>query len=225
MKPSVSHRLGIVVLGAALAASAAFAQEQNSGFLRDYASLEETQGARGEAVRAWVSPQFTPDRYNAILLDPLAFYPEPRPSKKVSAEVLQQILDYANGQLRKALDERFNLVAQAGPGVARLRIAITSVAAKDESLKPYQLVPLAFVMTMASRAAEGTPQTARIVVETEATDSATGKLLGERVRTGTGKRLAKIGEQDVITLDTVKPLIDELTAAAFPNLSQYVKPR
>ena len=96
------------------------------------------------------------------------FYPEPRPSEKVSAEVLQQILDYANSQLRQALGKRFTMVDQAGPGVARLRIAITSVAAKKEGLKPYQLVPLAFVVTMASRAAEGTPQKAAIVVESEA---------------------------------------------------------
>jgi len=225
MKPSITLRLFVVAFGATLSVSTALAQDQNSGFLRDYARLEETLEAGGATVRGWVSPQFTPENYNAVLLDPLVFYPEPRPSEKVSAEVLQQILDYANSQLRQALGKRFTMADQAGPGVARLRIAITSVAAKKEGLKPYQLVPLAFVVTMASRAAEGTPQKAAIVVESEATDSTTGKLLGERVRTGTGERLAKIGEKDVITLDTVKPLIDELTAAAFPNLSQFVKPR
>jgi hypothetical protein len=225
MEQAIAGRLAIILMGIVLAASTApaAAQARNSGFLRDYASLQEMQDAGGETVRAWVSPNFTPANYNAVLLDPLVFYPEPRPSEKVSADTLQQILSYANSALRHALDKRFKLVDQAGAGVVRLRIAITSVAAKDEGLKPYQLVPLAFVVTMASRAAEGTPQQAFVVVETEATDSATGALLGERVRTGTGKRLAAAGSQSVIKLENLKPLIDELTAAAYPNLSQYVE--
>ena len=224
MRQPLARRLGFVVLGMTLAGSAALAQDGNSGFLRDYASLQEMQDAGGDTIRGWASPNFTPAKYNAVLLDPIVFYPEPRPSEKVSADALQQILAYVNKALRQSLDKRFKMVDRAGPGVARLRIAITSVAAKQEGLKPYQLVPLAFVFTMASRAAEGTPEQAVIVIEVEASDSATGKLLGERVRTGTGKRLQKIGDKDAITLDTVKPLLDQLVAGAFPNLSQYVKP-
>ena len=43
-----------------------------------------------------------------------------------------------------------------------------------------------------------------------------------RVRVGTGERLGTRREQ-VITLDTVKPLLDELAAASFPELAKYVK--
>lgn len=225
MRQSNAGRLGIVVLGMTLAIAAAPAQSQNSGFLRNYSDLQETQNATGQTIRGWASPAFTPASYNAVLLDPLVFYPEPKPSAQVSAATLEQMLTYTNTALKQALAKRFKMVDRPGRGVARLRIAITSVAAKEEDLKPYQLVPLAFVFTMASRAAEGTPEKAVIVVEVEATDSATGKLLGERVRTGTGERLPKIGDKDVITLDAVKPLLDQLVAGAFPNLSQYVKPR
>jgi Protein of unknown function (DUF3313) len=61
------------------------------------------------------------------------------------------------------------------------------------------------------------------VVETEGTDSVTGELLGMRVRVGTGERLAQLTGQQVITLDTVKPLLDDLAAGAFPELAKYVK--
>jgi len=224
MKRPITNALAILLFSALLASPAAFAQNQNSGFLRNYADLQEMRDAGGETVRGWASPKFTPVNYNAILLDPVTFYPEPRPSEKVSADTLQQILAYANEALRQSLDKRFKMVDRAAPGVARLRIAITSVAAKDEGLKPYQLVPLAFVFTMARRASEGAPQQAFIVVETEASDSVTGALLGERVRTGTGKRLAQVEDKPTIELETLKPLLDELTAGAYPNLSQYVKP-
>jgi hypothetical protein len=99
------------------------------------------------------------------------------------------------------------------------------VAAKDEGLKPYQYVPMAFVVTTAKRAATGAPQRAFIVAEVEGTDSVTGELLAQRVRVGTGERLAKIAEQDAITLETVKPLLDELAARSFPELAKYVKPK
>lgn len=225
MKRSLEAKLGSLVVAAALLASAAFAEEQDSGFLRDYESLQETRDASGEKVRGWASDRFTPENYNAILLDPLVFYPEPRPSEKVSAETLEQIRAYANNALEHALGQRFNMVDRAGPGVARLRIAIAGVTSKDEGLKPYQFLPLALVATLASRAAEGAPQRAMVIIETEATDSATGKLLGARVRIGHGERLAKIDDKDVITLDTLKPLIDELVAGAFPSLSKHVKTR
>ena len=207
-------------------AGAALAAETDSGFLRDYSSLKESKDTAGKTIRGWVSPKFTPANYNAILVDPLVFYPEPRPSERVSAEALQQMLAYANDLLKQSLGKRFKVVDGAGPGVVRLRVAFTSVAAKGEGLKPYQLVPIAFVATMAKRAAAGgAPQRAAIVAEVEATDSATGELLGMRVRVGTGERLAKFGEKDPVTLETVKPLLDEMAGQAFPELQKYVKAR
>jgi len=57
----------------------------------------------------------------------------------------------------------------------------------------------------------------------EATDSTTGELLGMRVRMGTGEKLAKFGEKDPVTLEAVKPLLDNLAGQAFPELGKYVK--
>ena len=116
------------------------------------------------------------------------------------------------------------MVDRAGPGVLRIRAAFTSLAAQGEGLKPYQYIPVAFVATMAARGATGgAPQRAFIVIEVEGTDSLTGELLATRLRVGTGERLAAIGKQQVITLNTVKPLLDELAAGALPELGKYVK--
>ena len=222
---SIAPKIGVALLAVILGGGAAGVDAEDSGFLRDYSNLLETKNAQGKTVRTWVSPKLIPANYNAILLDPLAFYPEPRPSERVSAETLQQILTYSNDIYKRSLGERFKVVDRAGPGVLRIRVAFTGVAAKGEGLKPYQIVPIAFVATMASRAAKGAPQRAFIVFETEGTDSVTGELLGMNVRVGTGERLATIGEQKVITLDTVKPLLDELATGAFPELAKHVKPK
>ena len=218
---------GVVLLTFILGGCASGRDVEGSGFLRDYSSLQETRDAGGKTIRAWVSPKLTPANYDAVLLDPLVFYPEPSPGEQVSAQTLQQILTYSNDIYKRSLGERFKVVDRAGPGVLRVRVAFTGVAAQGEGLKPYQYVPLAFVATMATRAAAGTPQRAFIVIETEGTDSVTGELLGMRVRVGTGERLARarVGDQNVITLEAMKPLLDELAEGAFPELAKHVKPK
>lgn len=227
MLKSIADTLRITVLGAILAAgsgASALAQEENSGFLRDYTSLKEGKDTAKQTIRGWVSLKFKPENYNALLVDPLVFYPEPKPSKQVSGAELQRMLAYSNDLLKQTLSKRFKVVDQAGPGVVRIRVAFSSVAGKGEGLKPYQYVPMAFVVTMAKKAVTGGgPQRAAIVVETEATDSATGELLGMRVKAGTGDRLVKVGDQEVITLETLKPLLDELAGQAFPEMGKYVK--
>ncbi len=230
MTKSTAGSMSKFVLAALLAmgaAGSAIAQEKNSGFLREYDRLKEGKDGKGMTIRSWVSPKLTPASYHSIMLDPLIFHPEPRPSEKVNAQVLQQMLKYANDTLRQSMGKRFEVVDRPGPGVLRIRAAFSSVAAEGEGLKPYQYVPFAFVATMASRAATGTPQRAAIIVEVEGTDSASGELLAMRVKAGTGERLKeaakKAEDQTVITLDNVKPLLDEMAAGALPELEKLVK--
>ena len=222
------HVLGAVAGLAVVFAHAGTAlahEEGDSGFLRDYSRLQESKGDKGGTVRAWTSPKLAPDNYNAVLFDPPAFYPEPRPTEQVSAETLQQILAYAKDAIRRELTAKgVKIVDQAGPGVVRIQWALTGVAAEDEGLAPYQFVPIAFVATMASRAATGTPQRALIIGEAEITDSVTGQLLALRVRVGTGERLAKAIESSkgVVTLDSLKPLLDEIMQTGAARLEEYL---
>ncbi len=228
MKRSIAGRLGIVatvaLLGACASQGDVTQSKEGSGFLKDYSSLRETSNAQGKTIRAWVNPTFTPANYTAIILEPLVFYPEPKPSEQVSAEELTKMLAYANSGLKRQLSQRFHVVDRPGPGVARIRVAVSAVAARGEGLQPYQYVPIVFVATMATRAAMGGASLRPfVVVEAEATDSITGTLLGERVRVANGENLP--GGVTVVTLDTMKPLLDELTSQAFPELAQFVKPR
>ena len=224
IKRCFSFAVAVVCVVALANAGAAIAQERNSGFLRDYTRLQPGKDSKGQDIRTWVSPKLTPDNYNALMLDPIVFYPEPRPSEQVSAVELQKMLAYANDVLKQSLGNRFNMVDHAGPGVVRLSIAFTSVAAKEEGLQPYQLVPIAFIATMAKRTADGgAPQRAFLVAEAQATDSTTGELLGSRVKVATGEGLAKAAGTATITLQTVKPILDELAQNAFAELPKYVK--
>ena len=112
-----------------------------------------------------------------------------------------------------------------GPASLRIRVAFSGVAAQGEGLKPYQYVPIAFVATMAARAATGTPQRAFIVSRNRGNGQRHGRVAGDESPGGDRRAPGQVAGQQVITLDTVKPLLDDLAAGAFPELEKYVKPK
>lgn len=232
MKSLFPYRLCALVVAATLTACAspgpdAAAVEQNSGFLRDYSSLQSGKDESGNPVRAWVSPKLSPGNYNAVLLEPFVYFPEPRGTEQVSAEELGKVRAYADEALRRELDKRFVLVREPRPGAVRLRVAISGVVAQDEALKGYQYVPIAFVATMVKRAASGTPQRAFIQSESELTDSVSGEVLALRVRTATGEKgtLKGFSAGQQIKVEMVKPLIDELAVGVLPDMEKGVSPK
>ncbi len=50
---------------------------------------------------AYLNPKFTPANYNAVLLEPVVYYPEPRPTENVSMQTLEQIRSYADTSMRQ----------------------------------------------------------------------------------------------------------------------------
>ncbi|MCG6900023.1 MAG: DUF3313 domain-containing protein [Gammaproteobacteria bacterium] len=221
------HRL--IVLGAVLLlagyGSAGADERQYSGFINDYSGLQETTDPEGDHFLRMVSPSLTPENYHALIIEKVQFYPQPKPSEKVSQSTLDDIVAYLNTELEARLAEKVQVTDKAGPGVARLRIAVTGVGAKAEDLKPYQFIPIALVLTTAKRAATGTPEDAKLYVEAEVTDSVNGERLLVSVRKGTGEKLKKSVEgEQVVTLDTVKPLIDEWLDGVTKEAHTFIKP-
>ena len=142
MNKSIASKAGVVLLAVILGACATKTHVvEDSGFLRDYSNLRETKDAQGKTIRAWVSPKLTPANYDAILLDPLVFYPEPRPTEQVSAETLQQILAYLNDALKRSLSERFRVVDRAGPRVLRIRARSPESRRRTKALSPTNTSP------------------------------------------------------------------------------------
>jgi hypothetical protein len=131
---------------------------------------------------------------------------------------------YLTDHLRQKIGEKVKVVDRPGPGVATLSVAITGVAGEKEGLKPYQVIPVAFVITMASRGVSGTPEEAKLVVEARATDSVTGTTLLKVVRVGTGEGLEKNAEGErEISLASVKPLIDRWAEEVAATATIFVK--
>jgi hypothetical protein len=216
--------LAAVVIGAALASCAA-APPKYSGYLGDdYKLLKEEKDPLGAPVLRFISPQLTPANYHSLIIEPVQFYPEPRPDSQVSMGALNDIRDYLYKSMREKVGAKVNVVDKPGPGVARIRSAITAVNAQTEALAAYQYIPIALIVTAAKRASSGTPEDARIFAEAEVLDSVSGVRLAVAVREGTGERLKQAatgGPQ--VTLNELKPVIDKWVDALALNATTRIK--
>ena len=203
----VSGLAGIAVCGLVLvtAPQPAFA-DKNSGFLSDYSKLKKEKDPLGVKRKVWISPTLTGVNYQKILVEPVGFHPQPEPSKQVSGEVIEEIRVYLDSTLRESIGAELPLVAEPGPGVMRLRLAITAVGAK-KGLKPREFLPRAMIIAGAKEAAGVRKHDVALFVESELTDSVSKEVLALVVREAKGIKLKR--GKDQLTLDDAKPTIDE----------------
>lgn len=214
----IRQALGLFALAIGISLSAAaVAEEGDSGFLGDYSALTKTKDAAGDTVMRYVNPKIKPGAYQQIMIDATQYYPVPAPTKQVSAATLEEIRNYVDKGLREKLGAKVPLASQPGPGVLRVRPAITAVVPQTPGLKPYQALPIAFVVT----AAKGRGKEAAINIEVEAVDSVTGERMGASVRKGTGAKLASSDAE--LTLADVQPLLDRWIDTGASFIASHLK--
>ena len=222
-----SRLAAIVVAGLFLAgcASTTPKPEAHSGYFKDYSDLMATKDAKGNELFRYVSPKFTPDNYDAVMIAPVEYYPKPEPTEQVSQETLDKIRNYLDEALSKSVGGKVKVVNKPGPGVARLNVAITAAVPEKQSLKAYQYIPIAFVYEMGKRAVSGQEQEAKLVIEARATDSVSGATLLKALRSGKGEELEKIGGERKLTLEAIQPLVDKWAEGVATQVTMFVKPR
>lgn len=87
-----------------------------------------------------------------------------------------------------------------------VRPAITAVSSKTESLKPYELIPVALVAAAVSTASGIRDQETDLATEAVFIDGRTQDVVAQVVRKGTGKPLEN--DSQVMKADDVKNVID-----------------
>lgn len=99
-----------------------------AGFLGDYSQLRE--GEDNEAQMVYIKPGVKWTAYNKIIIDPITAYAIPgNPLAELPKEQLVALTDYLHSTLHEQLSKDYQIVNAAGPGVLRLRVALTEAGA------------------------------------------------------------------------------------------------
>ena len=168
-----------------------YGKAEPSGFLKDYSKLHKAANDT-EATLAY----FTPDKakfksYTKILLEPVQVWRgEDSDAKGLDQEDAEYLSQFLWSRLDEELGKYYRITKSPGPGVMRMRVAITEagkgIPILDNLTAAY---PTTLLMSKAKKAISGTESlVGKASIEMEATDSQTGELLAAGVdRRGGGK--------------------------------------
>jgi hypothetical protein len=161
-RPALSCLMTTALLTTSLLFAGCASQKvTRTGFLSGYEALVPASGE--PSFRSYVKPDLAPGQYTHYLLDPVIFEPTSA-SALTEAETAQLKTDLAFA-VKQSFEARFQPAAQAGPGVFRLRFAITGV---DKSNPGLNVAMAILIVPLANGGAS---------TEAEALDSLTGERL------------------------------------------------
>ena len=172
-----------------LAIGCAPTMKKESGFLGDYSKLEKVN----DDLSRWKDPSFTKGTCDRMIFDPIIFNVDEEVVAKFTDEEQREIREYAQEKFTEVLTKRHEIVTYAGPGICRLRLALTDL---EKSVALANIHPL----TRATGAGRG-----GAAIEAEVTDSETGKVIGMGTRRATGEFFEGTGMGD---LADIKSAID-----------------
>ena len=189
-----------VLAGVCLLAGACATMQARSttpaGFLGDYSQLKE--GGQDKALLVYVDPAADFKAYPRILMDPVKLYASSENSmQNVSAEDRQKLLNYADATIREHLAKYYTFVKSPGPGVMRLRVAITEAESSYVVLDTVStILPVGLALAGLQTAATGSCSfVGSAGLEVEMLDSQTGKRLAAGVDRRVGGKVSGEGDK------------------------------
>lgn len=189
-------------------------KEQYSGYLSSYDGLQEVTTSSGQKVLRWVAPGFTPSTYDTVVFDRLELYPKPKPDERVNLQTLEELQTFTSDSARSVLAQKYQVVPslQAVPSGSRtliMRAAITGVAASDEGMRWYEVVPIAAVVGATEAVTGHRDQNTELYIEAEFVDAASGLPVVRVVRKVFGETLKNASQE--ITAADFKAAISGMT--------------
>jgi len=160
-------RAGAVAAALLITAACASQQTTQTGFLNEAAiaaqPLRIDPNAPDRLAVAASADQVA--RYHSVLIEDVAFRPGPKIPDRIDPAVLADLRTSYRAALAEAFGQRFQIVATSGPGVLRVRAAITGYERANVALN---VAMLALVGPVTAGGAAS---------ESEALDSVTGERI------------------------------------------------
>ena len=159
---------------------------QPSGFLGDYSQLE----AEGEGL-LYVDRDVK-GKYPGVILEPVRLYASTNGRlSRLSPEDQQVLVNYLHAALQTYMTNHFAVADEAGPGVMRVRMAITEARAANVPMDVIStLLPIGLAVSAVKRVATGAHSAVGSTgIECEAVDSVSGRRLFAFVDARVGRKV------------------------------------
>ena len=102
-----------------------------TGFLSDYSKLEPVSG---EMLR-YFNPNLPLSKYKSFILEPVRIYAS---KGKLSTTEKKELTSFMESQIRLALGSKYPITRSPGPGVGKIRVALTDI---DKSSAVMNILP------------------------------------------------------------------------------------
>lgn len=164
------------------------------GFLTDYARLRPMPGGGG--MLCWRDTGADWKQYTKVMFERIQVYLQPSTLQPVDPTDLKMMIDYFHSDLVKAVQPEAQIVNATGPGVLRVRIALTELVPTNQIASlAGTAVPYGFVAEIGSGAATGkpvgsTPYLGQTGMEVQFRNGASGKVIAECADTEIGLKYA-----------------------------------
>jgi hypothetical protein len=129
-----------------------------SGFFGNPAAYELLKpGPEGGAKLRWLKEGLDKKKYNRFMVDSVIFYlSEKADYKGIDPQEMKELADVFNKDLMEAFKDKWPIVAEPGPDVARIRIAITNVTPSRPGVSAVtSVVPVALGISLVKKGATG----------------------------------------------------------------------
>ena len=158
----------------------AAATQAKKGFLNGYYEKLEP-GPEGGARMRWLKPGIDFARYNKVMLDSVVFYlADDSEYKGIDANEMKELADSFNLMAVNALKDKYPIVAEPGPDVLRVRVAITDLKQSNPGISTITtIMPIGLGISAIKKGAAGSwSGSGATAMEGLAIDSMTNEVVG-----------------------------------------------
>jgi hypothetical protein len=191
----------IVALGLAFTTFAEAAQDiPFSGFFGNQTVYEQLQpGPKSGAKLRWVKQGVDAKKYNKFMVDSVIFFLANNADYKgIDPQEMKELSDIFNKEIVAAFNNKYQIVAEPGPDVARIRIAITNIQPSKPGYSAVtSIIPVGLGISLVKKGAtggwSGSGQTCMEIMVTDSTTNETLILLIDQRKAEFEKRFTKWG--------------------------------
>lgn len=153
-----------------------------SGFLGNYSQLQA--GSGDQAAKVYVKPGVDFKQYNKLMFERIVvLLSDSADNRAIDPTIMKELTDYYQNALFTAFKDGYEIVDQPGPGVLRVRVAITELMPSNPTANTLStIVPVGMVVSGATKAVSGDNLgTGEAATEMEVLDAVTGERLAAAI--------------------------------------------